>query len=351
MKKITFILPNLNAGGAERVAINYMRQLNLTKFEVTLIVFDRTNDLAPLIPKGIKYYNLDTISTYLSFFALLKVCSAQRSDVIFTTHLRVASLLMLIKPFVSNFLHIARMPNMPSLERKNNSYGRFKRIFFSLGFRSADITMVQTESMKEDAINTFRLKSTRVKVFHNPLDVKFIDESVKDKCTPFPCGEVSAVASGRLSRQKGFDILIAALPFIIVKYPNFILYILGNDDGDGKALRDQARKLGVLKNINFIGFQPNPYLYYKYCDVFILSSRWEGFPNALLENFYLNTPIVSTDCVPIIKNLVFSGRNGYLSKVEDINGLVKSVVKCLDEIKRVNIKNDRYEGSKLESLL
>ena len=121
-KKIVFILPMLNGGGAERVAVNYMRQIDLEKYELFVIVFQESNEISELLPQSCQLINLNTKSTKNSFFELIKAIKNITPDIVYTTHSRVATLLMLVKPFVKKFYHIARMQNTPTLEKKYNNY-------------------------------------------------------------------------------------------------------------------------------------------------------------------------------------------------------------------------------------
>ncbi|MDD2950013.1 MAG: glycosyltransferase, partial [Sulfuricurvum sp.] len=74
--------------------------------------------------------------------------------------------------------------------------------------------------------------------------------------------------------------------------------------------------------------------YFKFADVYVLSSRWEGLPNTVLESLYLNTPVISTKCIPFLSKLIHDGDNGYLVEVEDIHGLSNVILKT-KEIKRI----------------
>lgn len=350
MQKITFLLPNLNAGGAEHVALNFLRQLDPAKYNLTLVVLDKTTDLLHLLPDYVRLIDLRTIKTSRSFWQLVKVLRKLKPGVVFTTHSRIATLLMLVKPFAPKFKHIARMQSTPSLEKRHSAYGAVRRMLYTAGFRCADTVVAQTEAMKADAIDIFGLKAEKIVVLPNPLDTEHINQSLLGVSSPFPAGQISAVAAGRLASVKAYDVLIAALPAVIEKYPNFTLYILGNDNGQGAKLRELVSSLNLDNHVRFMGFQSNPYPYYKFCDLFILSSRWEGFPNALLENYYLNTPIVATRCVPVVEELIEEGANGALCSPDDKDGLSKAICRGLS-IKRSNIQNQHHVGGLLEEIL
>lgn len=348
-KRVLFILPNLNSGGAERVAVNYLRQLDFNKYAVTLLVFNKTEDLLHLIPSDVKLIDLRTNSTYKSWWPLLKKVKEISPDVVYSTHSRVATLLMAIKPFVNRFYHIARMQGTPSLDMKYKQYGKFSQLLFSLGFNSADVVIAQTEEMKTDAIKCFFIADKKINVLNNPIDASYID-----KCagypSPFDSSKTTAVVSGRLRTEKGFDILIRSLPKVIKTCPNFRLHILGDDRGAFKELRQLTNHLGLTKYIVFEGFIENPYAFYAHCDLFILSSRREGFPNVLLENYYLNTPIVATRCVPVVEQLIHDGKNGFTCSVNNHIELAEKITSCL-VIKRSCINNPPYKGSSLETVL
>jgi glycosyltransferase involved in cell wall biosynthesis len=350
LKKILFIVPNLNAGGAERVALNYLRQLDLEEYLVSLVCFQKTEDLLSLIPPSVEIIDLKTCKATRSYLPLLNLLHKLRPDVVFTTHSRVAALLYFVKPFAPRFRHLARMLNSPGLEKRHAAYGFIRRKLFGLGFFSANVVIAQTEEMKEDGIKVFGLKEEKVQVLSNPLDIAFIDKCLDGTQSPFPSGKITAVASGRLAYQKGFDVLLSAVPAVLSEYPDFMLYIIGSDVGEEGNLRNLVKKLSLERCVTFLGFQSNPYRYYTFCDLFILSSRWEGFPNALLENYYLDTPIVSAECVPIVSKLVKDGVNGYVCDVEDEFDLSEKVLQCIKSIKRGSFKNDSYKSSRLEIL-
>ena len=78
-----------------------------------------------------------------------------------------------------------------------------------------------------------------------------------------------------------------------------------------------VKNLNLDRSIFFEGFVENPYSYYKYSDLFVLSSRWEGLPNVVIENLYLEKPIVVTDCIKFLSDLIVDGENGFIVPVND----------------------------------
>ena len=350
MKKLLTILPELSGGGAERAAVNFIRRLDKNSFGQTLVVFQEKTDLLALIPRHVRIIDLKTIKTSRSFFALFRVIRREKPDVIFTTHSRVAVLIGMMRPFLPDLRHVARMQNTPSLEKFYKAYGSGRRRLYAMGFRKADLVVAQTEIMKQDAIELFGVGPDKIIVLPNPIDTGFISQSLEKTTSPFPSGPLVAVASGRLAYAKGFDVLLPAIKAVLEDHPRLTVYILGSDNGKGNSLKKLSESLGLDGIVTFLGHQSNPFPYYKHCDVFVLSSRWEGFPNALLENYHLNTPIVATRCVPIIEELVTEGVNGALCDPDDEIGLASAIRRGLS-INRHDVKNPPYIGGRLETII
>ena len=345
-----FVLYNLSGGGAERVAVNYLRQLDTSKYASTLIVLEFLGDLLHLVPASTNVIELKMKKKYRLLIPLLIILKNNKPDVVFTTHSFIPFLLFCIKPYMKKYFHIARMPNMPTLEKKYLSYGKIIHLMYFIGYRSADIVVAQTEDMKKDAMKIYSLPETKTVVLHNPIDVYYINSMLTNKISPFGEGKKNIVASGRLAYQKAFDVLIHSIKDVSCVYPNLVLSIFGRDHGEGKKLKELVKELGINDHVQFCGFVENPYLYYQFSDLFVLSSRYEGFPNVILENYYLNTPIVSTNCIPMIEKLINQGENGYICNVDDPKSMADAILKALN-LSRKKIKNPPYFGGCLASLI
>jgi len=138
------------------------------------------------------------------------------------------------------------------------------------------------------------------------------------------------VATGRFDLQKGFDLLIRAFVEVKQKQPSAELYIVGKKDGICEDYYKEQKTLidiyGIQDSVKCVGFQTNPYVYIKYADCFVLSSRWEGLPNVMIEALYLGTPVAAFKCVPIIERIITETKDGFLAEKEDIDGLAKAMI-------------------------
>jgi glycosyltransferase involved in cell wall biosynthesis len=136
---------------------------------------------------------------------------------------------------------------------------------------------------------------------YNPVDLDEIRARAAAAPNPFEGQGVGPhlVAAGRISPVKGFDTLIRALPALHELHPDAELWILGEDRSANKATRRQLEGLchahGVADRVHFIGHQDNPYPFFKHADLFVLSSRYEGLPNVLLECLGCGCPVIALD--------------------------------------------------------
>jgi glycosyltransferase involved in cell wall biosynthesis len=130
-------------------------------------------------------------------------------------------------------------------------------------------------------------------------------------------------AVGRLSAEKGFDVLIRSTHALVSRGLDVHLVIAG-DGHERAALEHRARELNLTGRVRLVGWQADVRGYFEAMDVFALSSLREGLPNVLLEAMALEVPVVSTR-VNGVPRLVQDGRNGFLVNAGDLDGLTTAL--------------------------
>jgi glycosyltransferase involved in cell wall biosynthesis len=172
----------------------------------------------------------------------------------------------------------------------------YTRLLYRLLYHRADQVICQTQSMADDITNELRIEQSRLTVLPNPVDVEEIRTSIG--LNPAPQAVSSAVrgphllAMGRLSPEKGFDLLLRAFASIRPEFPEASLLIAGTGSEEVR-LKDMCRTLGLDSAVRFAEPIDRPWTLFQEATLFVLSSRHEGLPNALLEAAAGGLPIVA----------------------------------------------------------
>ena len=296
MAKIGLLITKLNGGGAERTAANLSSLFDEYGEEVYLITFDGSNitypykgkliDLSLGINKNVfdaikknikriikvkkikKKYNLDVCISFLDTPNLVNVLSGGKCKKIVS---------------IRNYLSLEK----PSFIRKQLI--RFSSI-------RADKTVCISKNVEYDMRNFFKIKEKKLCTIYNPVDIKSLLTIEEDYTFDKEFSDYfNIVTLGRLTYQKGQWNLIYAIKDIVVQYPKVRLYILG--DGELKnELEELVKKLELEEHVFFLGFISNAHKFLRQCDLFVLTSLFEGLGNVLLEAMALGLPVISTDC-------------------------------------------------------
>lgn len=332
MKKIVF-LEGSGHGGAEHMTIQYAKILMSHGYTCSALILQQKrsqNKIQSYIPKRLRHEV--GISRYRwMIFRIYKFLRKEKPNAVFCSMPDISILLLLLKIIgLYKGKTIIRESNMPSRQPKRTR--RFAKILYP----KANILIAQTLEMKKEMIQTYGVSAKKVKVINNPTD----EETIKKAITipfQFDCHFVNYVTVGRIAKQKDYITALRAFSEVLKVQPNSRYYIIGGDsDSEYVALvHQEVERLGIMPNVFFEGFQNNPYKYDYGCDVFVLSSIFEGLPNAMLDAMYLGCPVVATECIPYIKKIVHNGENGYTVKVGDYKALAEAMIKAT-QIKRLH---------------
>jgi glycosyltransferase involved in cell wall biosynthesis len=135
-------------------------------------------------------------------------------------------------------------------------------------------------------------------------------------------------AVGRLSDEKGFDLLLRSIRALVDRGLNLGLIIAG-EGKERQSLEQLVKELNLQERVRLVGFQSDLRPLYEAMDLYVLSSRREGLPNVLLEAMSLETPIVATP-VAGVPRLITDGENGLLVDLDDPAGLTAAIARALD---------------------
>lgn len=182
--------------------------------------------------------------------------------------------------------------SFPSLQYGLNDFrSRMNKKLIPILFPKADLVICNSNRTVTDLSQNFKIPLHKITVIHNPIDIKKISEI--DGVNPdfYDKKHFNLVTIGRLVPGKNHVMLIQA----VKKIKNVRLYIIG----DG-PLRNDLENIITENNLEnqifLLGFDSNPYQYLKGADLFIFGSKYEGFPNVLLEAMACRLPLLTTNC-------------------------------------------------------
>ncbi|MBL4623535.1 MAG: glycosyltransferase [Flavobacteriales bacterium] len=290
-------MPDLNIGGAEKVFVHLANFLVDRGLDVDFLVM---NDMGPLknrLDERVKYIHLLYKPTNNAIFLFLK------SVLGISKYLKNNSPNVLISTvFGANLVAIigAKLANSstPIVIREASSLGNYsivKKLLMKIIFPlSSRIVAVSAQGAKELGEYLSGVES-KIQVIRNGVDVQSVLSLSEEPINTKSCYGSYIIAVGRLVEAKGFDVLISAFKTVSRVRENINLVILG--EGEQRSKLDALILKLELENRVFLpGFKLNPYPYIAQAELFVLSSRWEGFPNVLIEAMCLGVNVVSTNC-------------------------------------------------------
>ena len=179
----------------------------------------------------------------------------------------------------------------------------------------------------EDLIPALR---GRVRTVYIPLELGKVKTRAAEPLPDTAPKEPYLVAVGRLEPQKGFDILLRAYAELRGRGVTEPLVIVG-DGQDKEMLGELARSLRVAEHVVFTGFEANPYPWMANAEVFVSSSRFEGFCRVIAEALAVGTPVVATDCPSGPAEVLEQGRAGVVVPNEDVSALAEGIYGLLND--------------------
>jgi glycosyltransferase involved in cell wall biosynthesis len=197
-------------------------------------------------------------------------------------------------------------------------------------YPKADQIICLCDAAINDMVEHLGIGRDKLVRIYNPVDVEMVRRLAEAVESPYSSPGPHVMAMGRLQREKAYDVLLQAFSSVLKAFPQAQLTILGEGPLEAQ-LKKQAVDLGVDRAVAFPGFQKNPWPYVKHADLFVLASRFEGLPNALLEVLALGVPVVATDCPGGVREIQKSVREIILVPPEDHVALAGGIVAALSK--------------------
>lgn len=377
--KVVFLINSLAGGGAEKIMTTLLEHIDKDKYDISLCLTcdDRVEyKLDKSIPLHIP--NFAELKISLLITATIKILSLVRCVIptvglpdmrkryldvstklssLYRSFLGTRNYVEAVNPqiLVSFLFH----SSLIAIAIKMTSKGQLRVVcsdhctltkelknFFPLTyihlprflFKNLDAYVAVSGGVQQDLLENFHMSREHIKIIYNGTDIQAIKELVQEPLPSelaemfFDDGVFCVVNVGRLAPPKNQKILLEAFQILNKRCP-CRLYLIGQGELLNE-LMNHAFELGIMNDVYFLGWQENPFNIMAKCDLFVLSSSWEAFPNVLVEAMAVGLPIVSTDCPTGPREALSDGLYGDLVPFNDVDALAMAMIRMYEDTPR-----------------
>lgn len=314
-------------GGAERVMLNVLRHIDREQFELHLTTLTPhvmpTEDLFGFV----EIHDLGIRRARWSGLPISKLCWKINPDAVLSMSAHLSSVIVASRPLLprGTSLFVRETSDITSPQV---APGVLKSLVYKQAYQRADLVICQSEAMKDDLVRHFKLEPSKVLRIYNPVDIEGIAALAEAEPNPFFGPGPNLVAVGRLCRNKGFDLLLKTMRWILAAVPNVRATVIG-EGPELPALKAEQQQLGLKSVVRFVGPRRNPFPFLKHADLLVLPSHSEAMPNVVLEAIALGTPAVSTSCTAALPELNSCTRLLRVAQDRTPEALAREVISAL----------------------
>jgi glycosyltransferase involved in cell wall biosynthesis len=333
--KVLLLIPHLGGGGAEQVTSLLARGLSSQKYELHLALVTQTNSGTKELPSGVGIHALGAPRVRSGAFRLLLLIRRLKPDLVLSGMAHLNFLVLLLRPFFPSATRmVIRQNGTVSAALASGDLPRYTGLLYRFLYPRANRVICQTPAMARDITAEIGIPEQRLAVLPNPVDmeaVRAIEEGAPNPWASPGSGSAGPhlIAVGRLSREKGFDLLIRALATVRQRFPEADLVVAGAGPEEA-ALKILCRELGLESAVRFPGYVDHPSTFFPGASLFVLSSRHEGLPNALLEAAAGGLPIVALPASEGVVDLLRGQPGVWLADEISASALASSLLAALD---------------------
>lgn len=363
--KILFVIDSLHCAGAEKSLITLLSLLDYSKYTVDLMLFSHGALLEEFVPREVnilspleytKFTNLDLKKSlalsikqldFTMFSARIKYSFKIRTGN-YNNPQKARIFWQCVSKVIDNNpkeydIAISYAQGIPTFYVAQKVKAKRKYAWVNASFilaeRDRDFQkefydkynkiIAVSHSAKDTLLETFPYYSDRVEVIYdinNPdviLNMADIDVGYRDNFNG-----IRILTVGRMAYQKGYDIALEACKKLKNKGIKFRWYVLGTGPLQ-KEIEEYIRDNDLSEHFILLGVQANPYPFIKYCDIYVQTSRFEGFGLAIAEARMLNVPVVTTRFDAVYNQMV-DGKNGLVVDI-DSNAVCDGILRLIND--------------------
>lgn len=353
-KKILFVLPRLYPGGAERVLITLMNNMDRQNYDVRFVCLSGEGTIRHWIDSDVTVSALYKKRVSSSIVALYKHIKKEKPDTVISTMVHCNAALLLLKPFFKNIRFVVRESSLPmALIKEYGWKGNVCSYIYKYLYPKADLVVSPATIITDEFRHDLKIFTGNHKILFNPVNESRlmntisgfdVDEKQRLKTQHFIC-------VGRLGYEKGYDRLIESLvSYNAPEGMDWRLDIVGKG-AETKNLGELIRKHGLEKNIKLAGYNNAPWPLIAQADCLLLPSRWEGMPNVALEALACGTDVIGHTNAGGITEISKHAKDGEVRVAHDMDEFITLMKDVKPQIKSLPIQSKLPDVFKLKNVM
>jgi glycosyltransferase involved in cell wall biosynthesis len=327
--RILFVIGSLGGGGSERQLIGILRALDRRRFAPSLYLSIRSGELLDQLPADVPVFSYSDLPQSSRIYwpgrthqaqvahlaGVMRKDRGESFDVVYdrTPHATLIAAPAARRAAIPRVSTVVLDPSRDVAENLGRFSGLKRRLLTGYYQRAAQV-IANSHSLAQEVTRYYHLQAKPVQTIENGFDFELLD-GLATQAVPHPISHLSnnIVTVGRLQPQKGTQQLVEAVSLLVKKpqHSQLVCWIIGQGPEE-PAIKGMIDRLGIASHIKLTGYLANPLPIVRQCQLFVLPSKYEGMPNALVEAMSLGVPVVASDCPHGPREILTGGEFGLL---------------------------------------
>lgn len=310
--EVCLLIKSLSGGGTEKVCAALALALSELGWAVTVAVFERCHThLEQEVAERTTLVDFGAARVSRGLMPIIKFLKERRGVLLFAFNYEICALILLSRLFMGSCAPVLLRSNNTlshTLSSKGRLYRMMRRTLIKLVMLGTDGVISQSRGMTDDLVRSFSVPRNKIHEIGNPLSWRF--ETLESGEAVLKYAYIVLVC--RLLPQKDVNLAVSAFKCAFEDGLDGVKLVIVGDGPQRSELVEYVKQQGIERNVEFLGYRADVRNLLRFAVLTILTSRFEGFPNVIIESISQGTPVVSVDCPSGPREIIKSGVNGLL---------------------------------------